>query len=136
MTDLILSGNTSKTYLVTVLSTDGTSTVSGAYNLTIKNPCIDINFIEIATPVVMPDYIKYKLTEGFPVGIAINAASLLSINTKPNSSNVCMEGISYEVYFDGQPVTPDSQPAWTTVSTATTYNSGFYTEDSAMIGIH
>ena len=75
--------------------------ISGTFNLTIKNPCIDSAFVDIASSVVMPKHIKYRLTDFYPAGLEIDAISLLRINTKPNNSNICMEGISYDAFFEG-----------------------------------
>ena len=103
--------------MISVTADDGVNPTTGEFKLTVKNPCIDLNFIDIVSQVVMPERVSYRLTDEDPIGKKIRDVSLLSINTKPNPSNLCMEGLTYDVVYQGVEVNEVSSPVRTDIMT-------------------
>ena len=91
---LILSGATQRTYLIEVtyiVSNGFGQTVHNKYlsfNLTIKNPCIDPDKIQILTHLAMPAQYSYTLFENNPALTTIESISLLELEPK-----ICMVGL-------------------------------------------
>ena len=52
-------------YTITVTATDvdGLYPTSGTFVLTVLNPCIDPDHTRVITPLSMPTYLKYRLTD-------------------------------------------------------------------------
>jgi len=87
-----------------------------AFILTLKNPCFVYGMLQFPNAVEMPSFYSYKLGDfqsSTPPGIAIADVSLLSVVTP-----LCQAGVSYEVNFNGAPVTFTSSPARFTINTA------------------
>lgn len=54
----------------------------------------------------MPNFFQYRLDSE---QVTIKAADLLTIETTPNPTDICNVDITYEILFDGVPVTFDSE---------------------------
>ena len=73
---LLLSGAEFRDYTVTVKCANSITTLSTDYNLRIKNPCINPNFLEFPQEVDMPDQVTYELCSG---SLPISTNSLLQV---------------------------------------------------------
>ena len=58
----------------------------------------------------MPEFVQYTLFDNPPNGIDILSISMLDIETTVNPSTLCSESVTYEVTFDGTPITTSSVP--------------------------
>ena len=96
--------------------------------LTIKNPCVDPNFVSI-TPVSLKDQI-YELTTMAPGFEWIHDA--FEVTTVPTTHTFCGD-INYSATFMGNVVDSTTSPLSYDSATRT---FSIYTEDTLLIGVH
>ena len=109
--------------------------IYGAFLLTLKNPCIDPDYYEFITVVDMPDYTDYYLYENAPDGVLIESNSLVKIVTKPNETDLCMEGIEYSIVWQEETVTEDTWPVALVSADLDAVIVRLYTEDESYVGL-
>ena len=103
-TDLDFSGLTSKSYTIVVTGTAGNVTPtsdSNSFDLTVKNPCIDPNFVTITAPTMAA--LTYTISSD-PAKFASHSA--FTISTLPIPHTLC-GNIAYSATFDGTAVNDD-----------------------------
>ena len=97
-----MSGQTYRDYTVKVIGSVGTQSHEEHFNLRLKNPCIDSDFVYLQAPAEEKTYV-------------IHAEELewrheeFIVVTQPIEHNLCGD-LTYEVTFRGFLLTPSSQP--------------------------
>ena len=103
---LLLSGDDYIDYTVTVKASGYSRHLQTSFNLRIKNPCIDPDFVEIVAPATL-DPLEYAIDED---ALLFPPHEEFVIVTKPDSSHgLCGTEVSYTGCYDGEPV-PDADP--------------------------
>ena len=98
---LLLSGDDYIDYTVTVKATSYSRNLQTSFNLRIKNPCIDPDFVEIVAPATL-DTLEYAIDED---ALLFPPHEEFVIKTTPDDSHgLCGTEVSYTGFYDGSPV--------------------------------
>ena len=125
-------------YIITVTATEyrgGGVETTGSFTLTVRNPCVDPSSYTIVSPLVLPQYLTYRLTDyEAQGGLTIRPLSLLEIVTKPVQSDMCMTDISYEIVFDGEDSSSPSSPITVNVADRDNVEVTLFSDEFSLIG--
>ena len=104
------------------------------FNLTIKNPCIDPQFFQIAAEVDLPDLIEIGVQENAPLGIEFSTLLLLDVQTTVTETDICNVGLDYIVTYEGTIVDENTSPLRITARSDDRIDFIFFTETFDTIG--
>ena len=120
-------------YVINVVGTNGsTLQLETAFILTLKSPCFDIDQLEFPEHVELPTFRQYRLGDfaaADPQGLRVDTESMLSVVTP-----LCKQGLSYEVMFNGLPLTYTSYPAKLLLINDSEINVALYTSEIDYLG--
>ena len=104
---------------------------SVTFNLVIKNPCIDPDYVKIL-PVALPTGTEYILHDFEPTAKFEFTHSPFTVDTKPLVGHSLCGPLSYEATFRGSPIDASSEPM---SYTGTSNTFAIYSEDDNLIGL-
>ena len=131
--DLTLCGLSSQSYVVTVQGEAGNvvkTSSTASFTLTLKNPCIDTNFVTITTA-ALPTNLQYILHDFEATGGDTFTHSAFSVVTAPFSHTLC-GGLTYSATFNGATIGPGTKPPMAYDTATRTFN--VYSEDFGLLG--
>lgn len=102
--DLRLADGSSADYKITIIGTIGkrtTKTAKTTFSLTLKDPCIDSDFVTIDAPVLSQNVVYYTLFEGMKNKVYYSVEKF-DWTTVPAQHNLC-GALDYTLTWDGQP---------------------------------
>lgn len=110
--DLLPSGNTFRDYTLQLTGVTGTNNpvaVSTSFNLRVKNPCIDPDFVSIQT-VPLPSGLEYALFSFDATSRMEFSHSSFIVVTSPIASHTLCGPLSYEATFESTPIDSSTSP--------------------------
>jgi len=131
--DLNLSGPTSKDYTVTVTAQVGNvvlRTDSSSFTLTLMNPCIDDNFVNVEKA-ALPIGETYTLHAFETAGGYTFTHNAFSVVTQPFQHSLCGL-LTYTATFNGQAIDAITKPPMAYDTVTNTFD--IYSEDRTLIG--
>ena len=135
MDDLTLAGASSVDYLVTLKAKVGTSNTiekQSTFTLTLKNPCVDPDFVSI-NKLPLPIGMQYELYDDEPNAGYQFTHDPFTIKTLPFSHSLCGP-IDHLVLFMGVQISPSATATSPIKYDSLTHTFELYSEDFDLIG--